>query len=292
VLETLHHPITVDRDLDLAHAKNAYRRFTLRRWYGFLDMQMKVARAMPRVVTVSESSKRDIHTQMGVDLDRLHVVPVGVDPEIFRPLPQVARVRGRLMTTTSSDVPMKGLAPLLEALAKVRTERNDVELVIIGKPKDKSTIPGVIDRLGLHDAVRFVSGVSTERIVELYAEAEVAVVPSLYEGFSLPAVEAMACGVPLVATTGGAVPEVVGRDGDTGILVPPGDPEALADGLRRALADAELRARVGAAGRARALEKFTWRACAAGTVDNYYALLDDVRAGSAEPAESAREPAC
>src|SRR5262249_29079402 len=134
VLCTLHHPITVDRDLDLAHAPNAYRRFTLRRWYGFLDMQTKVARRMPRIVTVSENSKRDIAAQMGVDPTRLHVVPVGVDPAMFHPLPEIGRVPGRLMTTTSSDMPMKGLSVLLEALAKVRTERDDAELVIIGKP--------------------------------------------------------------------------------------------------------------------------------------------------------------
>jgi len=274
VLATLHHPITVDRDLDLEHATSAWRRFTLRRWYGFLGMQMKVARAIPRVVTVSESSKRDIVKQMDVRPERLHIVPVGVDPVIFHPMPEVARVRGRLMTTTSSDVPMKGLIPLLEALAKVRTERDDAELVIIGKAKDKSKIPALIDRLGLTRAVRFVSGVTTERIVELYAEAEVAVVPSLYEGFSLPAIEAMACGVPLVATTGGALPEVVGTDGETGLLVPPGDPDALAHMLLRALGDAELRARIGVAGRARALDNFTWRATALGTVDNYRALLD------------------
>jgi glycosyltransferase involved in cell wall biosynthesis len=275
VLATLHHPITVDRDLDLEHAPNAWRRFTLRRWYGFLGMQMKVARAMPRVVTVSESSKRDIVAQMGVRADRLHIVPVGVDPEIFHPMPEVARIPGRLMTTTSSDVPMKGLVPLLEALAKVRTERDDVELVIIGKAKEKSKIPALIERLGLRDRVQFVSGVATERIVELYAEAEIAVVPSLYEGFSLPAIEAMACGVPLVATTGGALPEVVGTDGETGLLVPPGDPDALAHMLLRALGDAELRARIGAAGRARALDKFTWRATAIGTVENYRALLEE-----------------
>src|SRR5262249_46291934 len=157
--------------------------------------------------------------------------------------------------------------PLLEALAKVRTERDDAELVIIGKPKEKSRIPGVIERLGLTHAVRFVSGVSTERIVELYAEAEVAAVPSLYEGFSLPAVEAMACGVPVVATTGGAIPEVVGTDGETGLLVRPGDPDALAQGLLRTLDDADLRARIGAAGRERALANFTWRQTAIGTVE-------------------------
>ena len=222
---------------------------------------------------MSESSRRDIVAQMDVPADRLHIVPVGVDPKIFRPLPDVARVRGRLMTTTSSDVPMKGLAPLLEAVAKVRTERSDVELVIIGKPKSRSAIPALIEKLGLQGAVRFVSDVTTERIVELYAEAEVAVVPSLYEGFSLPAVEAMACGVPLVATTGGALPEVVGTHDETGLLVPPGDPDALAGMLLRAFGDAELRARIGAAGRTRVLDKFTWRATALGTVENYRALL-------------------
>jgi len=275
VMATLHHPITVDRDLDFAHNTNPLRRLTLRRWYGFLGMQMEVARQIPRVVTVSESSKRDITAQMGVPADRLHIVPVGVDPTIFRPMPHIARVPGRLMTTASADVPMKGLSPLLEALAKVRTERPDAHLVVIGRPKERSKIPALIDRLGLTGAVEFVSGVTTERIVELYAETEVACVPSLYEGFSLPAVEAMACGVPLVATTGGAVPEVVGRDDETGILVPPGDPGALATGILRALGDAELRARIGAAGRARALGNFTWRATAVGTIEQWRILLDD-----------------
>jgi glycosyltransferase involved in cell wall biosynthesis len=274
VLATLHHPITVDRNLDVAHAPNAWRRFTIRRWYSFLDMQMEVARRMPRVLTVSESSRGDIVEQMGVAADRLHIVPVGMDPEVFGPRPAIARVPGRLMTTASADVPMKGLAPLLEALAKVRAERNDAHLVVIGKPKGKSKIPALIERLGLTDAVEFVSGVSTERIVELYAQAEVACVPSLYEGFSLPAVEAMACGVPVVGTTGGAVPEVIGRDGETGLLVPPGDPDSLAGALLRALGDPELRARIGAAGRERAIESFTWRRTAEGTAEHYQALLD------------------
>jgi glycosyltransferase involved in cell wall biosynthesis len=275
VLGTLHHPITVDRDLDLSHATSAWRRFTLRRWYGFLKMQIEVARAIPRHVTVSESSRRDIAAQMGVPIEHLHVVPVGVDATVFGPRPHIARVPGRLMTTASADVPMKGLAPLLESLAKVRTDVPEAHLVVIGKPKAKSRIPALIDRLGIGDAVEFVSGVTTERIVELYAEAEVACVPSLYEGFSLPAVEAMACGVPVVGTTGGAVPEVIGTDGETGLLVPPGDPEALAAALRRMLGDPALRARIGAAGKARALEKFTWRATALGTVEHYRALLDD-----------------
>jgi glycosyltransferase involved in cell wall biosynthesis len=275
MLATLHHPVTVDRDLDLADARRAWKRFTLRRWYGFIDMQTRVARQIPRLLTVSDSSRRDILTQMHVEPDRLHVVPVGANPAVFRPRPDLARVPGRIMTTASADVPMKGLAPLLEAVAKLRTERNDAHLVVIGRPKGRSRIPALIDRLGLEGSVEFVHGVTTERIVELYAQAEVAAVPSLYEGFSLPAVEAMACAVPIVATTGGALPEVVGRDGETGLLVPPADPSALAAALGRVLDDPELRERIGAAGRQRTLERFTWRRTAEGTVEHYRALLDE-----------------
>ena len=275
VLATLHHPITVDRDLDIAHAGSRWRRMSLRRWYGFLGMQMAVAREIPRILTVSQSSRGDIVEQMSVPPERLHVVPVGMNPVVFGPRPGISRVRGRLMTTASADMPLKGLAPLLEALAKVRTERDDAHLVVIGKPKPKSRIPPLIDRLGLGHAVEFVKGVSTERIVELYAEAEVACVPSLYEGFSLPAVEAMACGVPVVGTNGGAVAEVIGRDGETGLIVPAGDVDALAQALLRALGDADLRARLGSAGRRRALDNFTWRRTAEATAEHYHALLDE-----------------
>jgi glycosyltransferase involved in cell wall biosynthesis len=209
---------------------------------------------------------------MGVPEDRLHIVPVGVDQQSFRPLPDVARVRGRIMTTASADVPMKGLVPLLEAVAKLRVEREDAHLVVIGKQKDKSKIPAVLERLGLEHVVEFVSGVPQQRIVELYASSEVAVVPSLYEGFSLPAIEAMSCGVPLVATTGGALPEVVG---DAALTVPPNDPSALASAIEQMLEDAELRARIGEAGRNRVLDRFTWRRSAEGMIENWYALLDE-----------------
>ena len=270
-VETVHHPITVDRDLALESAETRWQRATLSRWYSFIPGQIEVAKQMPSVITVSTSSKRDIVEQMGVPAERMSVVPVGVDHTRFRPLPGVARVPGRLFTTASADVPLKGLVPLLEALAKVRTERPDAHLVVVGKPSAGSAVPGTIERLGIGDVVRFEHGVSDERMVELYAEAEVAVVPSLYEGFSLPAVEAMSSGVPLVATTGGAIPEVVGIGGDTARLVPPGDPGALAGAIVALLEDPEERARLGAAGQARVLERFTWRACAEATVAVYRA---------------------
>jgi glycosyltransferase involved in cell wall biosynthesis len=273
VLATIHHPITVDRELDLAHAEGWKRRLSLRRWYGFVGMQTRVARQVPRVVTVSESSRRDIAEQFGVALDRIAVVPVGVDSSVFRPLPDMARVPGRIMTTTSSDVPMKGLIPLLEALAKLRTEREDAHLVVVGRLREGSTVPAVLDRLGLRGAVRFQSGLSDQEIVELYAAAELAVVPSLYEGFSLPAIEAMACGVPLVATTGGAIPEVVGPSGVSALLVTPGDSGALAAAMAETLSDEALRRRLGEAGRRRVVERFTWAVTARSTAEQYFELL-------------------
>jgi glycosyltransferase involved in cell wall biosynthesis len=268
---TLHHPITKDRKLEMEHTKTWFKRRAISRWYSFVNMQGKVASKMPRVVVVSENSIADIHTDMKVSLDRMKLVPVGVDPDLFTPLPHISRKPGHLITTASADVALKGLSYLLEALAKIRTER-DVHLTIIGRPREGANAD-LIRKLGLTDCITHVSGVSDERIVELYAESELAVVPSLYEGFSLPAIEAMSTGICLVATTGGALPEVTGADNDTVLSCPAGDTEALAASIRRGLDNAELRNRVGAAGRARVVERWSWKHCAQLTVDQYREVL-------------------
>lgn len=277
ILGTIHHPITVDRRIDMASAPNAWRRFGSNRFYAFTKMQSKVAQRLPRIMTVSENSLGDIVEGHGVDISKMRVVNVGVDPELFRPLPHIARVPGRLMTTSSSDVPMKGLVHLLEALAKLRTERPEVSLTVIGTPNPDGPVMRTIKRFDLLGCIDFVSGVEDERIVELYAEAELAVVPSLYEGFSLPAIEAMSAGVPVVATTGGAIPEVVGRDGTTAALVPPGDAGALAQTIGELLDDPARRAAIGEAGRRRASERYSWKATAEQTVQQYREVIELVR---------------
>lgn len=272
VLATVHHPISIDRRHDLAAAADLKRRLAVRRWYGFTRMQARVARKVSRVVTVSESAKTDVIRELGVPPHRVAVVHNGVDPDLFRPLPGVARRPGQVITLASSDAPMKGLAVGIETLAKVRTERH-AELVVVGKGGNGPAARTAVRRWGLEDAVAFEGTVDTLRLVELFAESEVALVPSLYEGFSLPAIEAMACGVPLVATTGGALPEVAGRNGEAAVLVPPGDPGALAGAIGRLLDDPSMRARVGAAGRERAVEHFTWRETARVTAEHYRDLL-------------------
>ena len=268
---TLHHPITKDRKLEMQHTKNYWKRRGISRWYSFVKMQGKVASRLPRIVVVSENSIADIHTDMKVSLDRMRLVPVGVDPDLFKPIPSVTRKPHHLITTASADVALKGLAYLLEAVAKLRTER-DIHLTIIGKPRAGASAD-LITSLGLSDCITYVSGVSDERIVELYAESTLAIVPSLYEGFSLPSIEAMSTGICLVATTGGALPEVTGRDGDTVLSCPPGDADALAAALRRGLDDEQLRAKIGAAGRTRVVERWSWRHCASLTVDQYREVL-------------------
>ena len=280
VLETIHHPITVDRRLETKHAPTPWKRFTKNRFYAFTGMQTKVARKLPRILTVSSNSYDDIIADYGVDPERLHIVHVGVDPQQFRPIDNVNVVPGRLMTTASADVAMKGLAFLLEALAKLRAKDASIHLVVIGKPKYDSKATQLIKELNLAESIEFVSGVTDQRIVELYNEAEVAIVPSLYEGFSLPAIEAMSCGVPLVATTGGALPEVVGADGVTALQVPPGDSDALAQKIGWALEQTNLRSVVGAAGRERVIQNFSWKITAERTVEHYRALLAEVSANA------------
>jgi glycosyltransferase involved in cell wall biosynthesis len=269
---TLHHPITKDRELEMSHAPNRWKRRSVGRWYSFVEMQGKVASKMPRIVVVSENSITDINKDMGVSRDRMRLVPVGVDPDLFKPLPHIAREPGRLITTASADVALKGLSYLLEAMALLRKDC-DIRLTIIGKPRPGHSMD-LIDSLGLRPHIDFVSGVTDERIVELYAEAELAVVPSLYEGFSLPAIEAMSTGICLVATDGGALPEVTGTHNETVLQCPAANAEALAAVIATGLDSAELRARIGEAGRQRVVSRWTWKHCAELTVEQYREVLD------------------
>lgn len=269
LVTTIHHPITVDRQLELDAAADWKRRASVRRWYAFTRMQKRVARRMPSVLTVSGTSRDEIVEHLGVREDRIRVVHIGADTTLWSPDAAVAEVPGRIVTTSSADVPLKGLVHLIEALAKLRTENPDAHLVVVGKRAEDGPVAQAIERYGLGGAVEFVKGISDAELVDLVRSAQVSCVPSLYEGFSLPAAEAMATGTALVATTGGAIPEVAGADGETCLAVPPGDAGALAAALGRVLGDPELRARLGAAGRVRVLERFTWARAAQGTAELY-----------------------
>lgn len=286
-LASIHHPITIDKKLGLEHAEGIKQRFGVARFYGFVRMQTKVAKRIEHLLTVSNTSAIDISKEMGVELSRLSVVPIGVDPTTFRPLEGVEREQGLIVTTASADVPLKGLSYLVEAVRMLKASGNcDLKLAIIGQPKAESPVQRSVEKLGLKDSVQFLGRVSQIEMVGLYARASVAVVPSLYEGFSLPAIEIMACGVPLIVTDGGALPEVVGGDGIAARIVRAGDSSALAREIAAVLSDAESAQKMGNRAILRARSKFSWKAAALGTIDKYLEVLDRATTGRSETTEA------
>lgn len=272
LVTTVHHPITSDLRIALQAARTPWERLLIRRWHSFLGMQKKVVRQLRHVVTVSDCSRQDIARDFGLQPAGIGLVHNGVDTEVFRPLPEVERNPRRLMATASADAPLKGLRFLLLAYARLLRTYPDLELLLVSKPLPGGSTEKLVRRLGLSERIRFVSGITTEEMVHYYAEAAIAVVPSVYEGFGLPAGEAMACGVPVVSTNGGALAEVVG---EAGLLVPVRDADALADGVAALLDDPARRQALGAAGRQRILERFCWNVCAGQMTDYYMQVLAD-----------------
>lgn len=275
LVASIHHPITMDRKLDLAAAPTRRKKLSLRRWYGFLRMQGRVARGLKHILTVSQSSAIDIVRDFGVDPQRIDVIPLGVQPEVFTEYAG-ERTPGRIVAMASADSPLKGIATLLESLAKLRTER-DVTLTLVTKPTPGGVTEKLVDTLGIGDIVSFVNGLSVEDLAAKMGSAEIVCVPSLYEGFSLPTLEAMACGTPLVVSNGGAIPEVVGEPGLCADIVPAGDAEALTTALRDLLDDPERRARMGRAARERARTEFSWEAVARATAKVYEHAIHEAR---------------
>ncbi len=266
VIATVHHPITQDRDLALAAATEKGQRWLINRWYSFLAMQKKVVQQLEHVITVSHQSQQDIAAAFDRPVEKIQVIPNGVDANIFKPLDNVTRTAFRLITTASSDQPLKGLSVLLRALAQLRSEFPDVHLVVIGKLKENGETQKELQALNLQDVVQFKSGISNQQLVEEYAQASIAIVPSLYEGFGLPAAEAMACAVPLICSDGGALPEVVG---DAARLVRAGNVDDLQTALHELLSDSEVRELLGTQGRAHILQQLSWD-CVGKKMERFY----------------------
>ena len=265
---TIHHPITIDRDIAQKAADSLSAKFKIRRWHSFLTMQAMVARTLKRVITVSRSARDDIAAAFQIPLERFRIIPNGIDLDRFHPIPRISRESKRIITTTSADIPLKGLGHLLVALSRLTDPQ--VRLVVVGTARKNGKLKQLIQELGIGDQVRFTGPIPQGEFVEEYARATLAVVPSIYEGFGLPAGEAMACGVPVVSTTGGALPEVVGP---AGVLVPPGDAPALASAIGDLFENPGKAARLGELGRQRVSNHFTWTEAAARTVAVYREVL-------------------
>ncbi|MGK0291027.1 MAG: glycosyltransferase involved in cell wall biosynthesis [bacterium] len=270
LVTTIHHPITRDRDIALSTAKDKGHRTLIKRWYSFLKMQEKVTQKLDNIITVSECSRQDIANEFKISAKKVKLVYNGIDTEVFKPRPDIERSKCTIMATASADAPLKGLQYLIEAIHALIPKYPDIRLHVLGKPKEKGSTERQIKRLGMNDRIQFFTGIETEELAELYTKATMVVVPSIYEGFGLPAGEAMSSGTPVISTTGGALSEIVG---DAGILIEPKQPKEIATAIDNLLKNPEQQKELSQKGRQRILDLFCWKRVARSMEDIYQGAI-------------------
>jgi glycosyltransferase involved in cell wall biosynthesis len=279
VVATIHHPLIIDKQADLEQATGWRSKWRARKFYFLTHMQAFVARRLDRVITVSQSSAKEIEHSFRVTPDKLRVVYNGTDTNIFKPSEEKNDRDGLIMVGNTDDR-KKGIIYLLKALYLLHDD--GVRLTIVDDPRGRlphgdqveppppSYALRLLEKFGVDGLVSFTGRLTKEALAKQYSKAEIAVVPSLYEGFGFPASEAMACAVPVIASSAGALPEVVG---DAGILVPPGDAESLANAIKYLRGDKQLQRQLGEAGRKRVQQEFSWEQAAKKIVEVYQELL-------------------
>jgi glycosyltransferase involved in cell wall biosynthesis len=283
VVTTVHHPLSVDRRASFARDETLVDAIGSAQFYP-IGLQSFVARRLDRVFTSSVASAGEIRRDFRVRPERLAMVANGLDTELFSPDPAQPRNPREILCVGRASDPNKGIRCLVEALAQLPP---DVSLTLVDSPQSEAA--KWAGQLGCGDRLRLAGRVETDELVRLYRRAALVVVPSRYEGFGLPAAEAMACGTPVVASEAGALPEVV-TTGGGGVLVPRDDPETLAGAVLALLGDAGRRAELSARGRAGIQQAFSWPGVARRTVAEYRAVLRERASRSAQaPPEPASE---
>jgi glycosyltransferase involved in cell wall biosynthesis len=285
IVVTIHHPLPVDRINSIIQSRNPYERVRRVMFYP-VGMQEMVAKRMDGIITVSRASAQKIEETFGIATEDMHIVYNGIDTDVFRPMPEVPIEPKAIVWVGNSEDRNKGVKYLLEAAAILRDQGVDFRLVL--KDRDRRHLkyaPGIISRLKLGTRTTFLSRMPSDELARLYNRAEIVVSPSVFEGFGLPAAEAMACGKPVIATTGGAFPEVI-EHGKSGLLVPPANPVALAEAMKCLLENPEERERLGRGGRERIETTFNWRLAAEETEKVYQSVLDPSRQSSSASPEA------
>jgi glycosyltransferase involved in cell wall biosynthesis len=272
VVASLHHPLAIDKANNLREAKSLPRKISREMWFPG-RMQSNVANGIDMILTGSRNSAQSVSASMDIPLEHIRQTPYGVDHEIMRPLRDAKREPMTILFVGDSEDRNKGARFLVEACARLQHEI-DFRLLIKDKAeKDMTVVPPLVWKHGLQRNVEYIERLPVDELVRLYNSVQILVSPSLYEGFGLPAAEAMACGTAVVATTAGAFPEFI-EDGRTGVLVPPGDPDALAAAIKSLLLDSERCTRMGTAASEHMRREFTWERCARVTVGLYEEVLE------------------
>jgi len=269
---TIHHPITKDHKLEMENANNWKEKLSSIRWHNFLPMQKKVAPKLKKIITVSDASKQDIIEEFQVSTDSVEVILNGIDIHTFKPGPIELVKKNRIITTASADIPLKGLKYLISALPGIIKIFPKTKLTVIGKSPNNSEVSELIEALDLGDFITFRSGISESEIVDLYHSSEIAVIPSLYEGFGFGAGEAMACGVPLVTTHSGGLKDVVG---DCALEILPASSDEIENAVTKLFNNHELKRDLALKGRERMETKFDWKLAANSYVKTFRKVIEE-----------------
>lgn len=272
VVATIHHPLPIDTRADLAQETSIWKKLRQLLLYPPL-MQGIVARRLDRIVTDSQSSSIEVSREFRIPQNRIRMVYPGIDTNLFRNVDgsgvELEKGLGRIIMVGRTSDRKKGILFLLQALRLLKKDNVALKLTVVDEIERNDTYAlDLVKEYGIEDMVDFTGRVTTEQLVRQYSASQIAITPSVYEGFGLPAAEAMACEVPVVATKAGALPEVV-EDGISGILVPSQDPQALSNIIKRLLKDESLRRRMGTEGRRRVTQCFSWEQTARQIIDVY-----------------------
>ncbi len=268
---TIHHPITKDHKLEMENASNWKERLSSRRWHNFLPMQKKVAPKLKKIICVSKSSMQDTIQELQVKPEKLEVILNGIDVDTFKPNKNMKIIENRIVTTASADIPLKGLRYLIDALPKVLEDFPKTHLIVIGKSPNESKIRKLIEDLDLNEKVIFKSNLSEEEIVDIYHTSQIAVIPSLYEGFGFGAGEAMACGTPLISTDSGGLKDVIG---DSAVRIQSGSVKDIEKEINNLFNDDERRRELSLKGRKRMEDLFDWKISASKYVKVFEEIIN------------------
>jgi len=271
LITTIHHPLSEDQKADFQQLPEFNHRLRRAVYYPLLMHQLVVPR-LECLVSVSQTAAKSVAKAYGIDEKRVRVVYNGVDTELFKPNPQVKRKKNQLVFVGNTEDRKKGIRYLLEAMLYL--PKNVRLLVVDGGAPRHIVMEELMRRFNLAGRVRTTGKIPTEEVVRAYQESEIAVVPSVYEGFGFPAAEAMACATPVVATDGGALPEVVGKNGEAGLIVPKQDARALAKAIKLLLDNPHLRCQIAEKARKRILEKFSWEVSARKMLELYQEMIE------------------
>jgi len=271
VLEIIHHPITKDYKYDIKFSKGIIQKISKWRWFSFLNMQKKVAPKLMAISTPSLSSKNDIARDFNVSCKKISVIPNGIDFEVFSPKSNITRITGQLITTASADVPLKGLDFTLKAIAELIKDYPYLRLIIIGAPRIGGHTERLIKKLKIEANIVYKTNLTKEEIAIEYANSNIAIVSSLYEGFGFPVGEAMACSIPLIATNVASIPEITGNFAE---LVPACDSKSIEDSIRNILSNPfEYQSRANE-GRKHIIDNFDWKKIAQSYENLIYKTID------------------